>query len=212
MPTNDEVEKNSTMPERDGSAQKPQPEAKASGVSDDKHSLIEKVRTSTPEETARHIDKLRKENRAYREAADELKRIKAEQEATLKAQAEAAEKALAEQGQFKELAEQRAAEIERQGKRIAELSADVEVLQTFREFAETTLEKRKAAMPEALRKRVPAFGDPLKELQYIEDNPDLFAPSRKVADLNQGRGNAGDAERATKVEQLRTGFRQMIGR
>lgn len=213
MPTNEDTEKKSVKPESDGGEQKPTPEQKASEASDDKDTLVEKVRNATPEETAKHIRKLRNEVEANRHAAQELKRIKAEQEAALKQQQEAAERALAEQGQFKQLAEQRAAELERKDASIAELTAQVTALTEFREFAESLLEKRREAMPDALRKRVPEFGDPLRELQYIEANPDLFTVARKAADLNQGQGNAGgDAERASKKDAIRSGFRQMIGR
>lgn len=210
MPTEETTGKNPAQ-SKDGEQK---PASTTTDVRNDEiEALVEDVEKADPAKTAHLIKKLRNEAEANRKAAAELKQLKEQQEAALKQQQEAAEKALAEQGQFKQLAEQRAADIERKDAKIAELTATVNALTVYRDFAVSALEKRKEAMPEALRKRVPDFGDPLKELQYIEENPDLFTPSRKAPDLNQGQGNSGgDADAASKREQIRAGFRRYVGR
>lgn len=109
--------------------------------------------SSLPDSWQKEIRELRAEN---------AKRRKAETEAE-NARKAAEEMAMAEQGKYKELAEQRLAEIESLKARAAKADA-------YEQQAAETLRKRIAALPEHVRGAVPEYDDPLKTVAWLDAN------------------------------------------
>lgn len=109
--------------------------------------------SSLPESWQKEIRELRDEN---------AKRRKAETAAE-NARKAAEELALAEQGKYKELAEQRLAEIESLKARAAKADA-------YEQQAADTLKRRIEALPEHVRGAVPDYDDPLKTVAWLDAN------------------------------------------
>lgn len=174
-------------------------------VVDELDALIKAIEQD-PRKAAHTMKKLTSENAKRRKLGEELATLRQQAEAEAETKRKAEEAALKEQGKWKEIADQREAEL-------AMLRQQAGRLTPYEAAIKDTLERRKAAMPEALRKRIPDYGDPIRELSYIEANPDLFTEGRTAPDFNQRQGSTGgDVDKAALAEKVRTGFKQMIGR
>ena len=146
---------------------------------------------SDPAKAATTIRKLRAENAERRKTAQELEAFKTKALELEADQRKREETALAEQGKWKELAETRARELEQS-------KATAENLKVYREALETMLQRRKEAVPESLRKRIPDLGDAIKTLEWMDMNADLLSESRSAPNLDANGGKNGDAGEAAK--------------
>ena len=144
-----------------------------------------------PAKAAATIRKLRSENAERRKTAQELEAFKTKALELEADQRKREETALAEQGKWKELAETRARELEQS-------KATAENLKVYREALETMLQRRKEAVPESLRKRIPDLGDAIKTLEWMDMNADLLSESRSAPNLDANAGKNGDAGEAAK--------------
>ena len=145
-----------------------------------------------PAKAAATIKRLRREAQQRRTEAEELAKMRAEQERIANERKQAEEAALKEQGKFKEIADKRESEL-------SSLKAERDTLIRYKEAAETMLKARLEAIPEPLRKRVPDLGDTLKTLAWIDANADLFA-ARQAPNLDQATPRNGNVNEAAKAE------------
>lgn len=108
------------------------------------------------------------------------RKLAEEKEATERA---AREKALEEQGEFKSIAEQkkeelveRDATISEKDTRIAELEAELEAMKPHRESNEARAKEMMENVPESVKELL-ADRDPLKQLEWLDKNPELSGVS-----------------------------------
>lgn len=87
-------------------------------------------------------------------------------EAEAKARAEAEAKALAEQGEFKTLAEQRAAEVARLGTELESAKATGKALERYQEAVKAMIAPQLAGLPEQLQARIKNL-DPIDQLEWL---------------------------------------------
>lgn len=176
--------------------------------SDDLTALIAQI-TADPTKTAQMIKELRAEaasNRVSAKQTAEALRLaqeaKAQEEATRKTQAE---KELAEQGKFKTLAEQRTTELE-------QAKAEAANLLAYRKAFEAQLERRIAALPEAQRKLVPDFADPLKALAWLDqaEEAGIIGQRRAAPQMDAGAGNKIDPNQVANSEAAKAKIRRLI--
>jgi hypothetical protein len=121
------------------------------------------------------------------------RKAKEEREA---AERQAREKALQEQGEYKTVAEQRQetivqkdAAISERDDRIEKLEADLEAMKPHRETNERRAAELMQNVPDSVKELL-SDRDPLKQLEWLDKNPDL-------AGLSQGNGNRPRGSRPT---------------
>lgn len=137
-----------------------------------------------PEHAREYAKRLRDEAAANRKRVEELERLRAE--------AETAQ--LAEQGRWRELAEQRQAELDA-------LKPRLEVADRVTAETKTRNDKRIEALPPALKALVPD-GDPAKVAQWL-DALDQALPNPAAFSLDAGNQGGGGAKPVRLTDQER---------
>lgn len=141
--------------------------------------------STLPEAVQAYIRELREEAKTYRlERKDAVERARALEEATRQQQ----QAALAEQGRFKELAEQRAAEV-------AKLQPYQERAQTLEAMLRESNQRRMEQVPEDMRPLIPDDYAPEKLAGWLDANISLLTKPTPPS-LDGGAGGAG----GTRIE------------
>lgn len=163
----------SWMLEADGGGNPPEDNGDKGGGSDEDDGKKDEpfLAFSTEKEHDDYLERILKERLARKERKLVEDREKVEREAR--------EKALQEQGEYKTVAEQRQqtivekdAAISERDERIVKLEADIAAMKPHREANEKRVAELMENVPESVKELL-ADRDPLKQLEWLDKNPEL---------------------------------------
>lgn len=127
-----------------------------------------------------YVERLRRENAAYRTKANELESRFEEFET---AQAKKREEELAQQNEWKKLAEERAA-------KLAEYEPIKTQYETMLETLKASNAKRIESIPEDRRSLIPEYDDPSKLAAWLDANAALLSLKPTAPNINGAAGSA----------------------